>query len=125
LKDLGAESLTAVQISPEQLAGLIALTERGVISSSAAKTVFEAMWGTGRTAQAIVDADGLAQSSDESEIARLVADVIAAHPDSVTQIRGGRNNVLGFLVGLVMKASGGKANPKMVTALLNRAINGE
>ena len=125
LKDIGAERLTAVQISPERLAGLIALTERDVISNSAAKAVFEAMWGTDRTAQAIVDTEGLAQSSDESEIARLVAEVIAAHPESVAQIRGGRNNVLGFLVGLVMKASGGKANPKVVTALLNRAINAE
>jgi len=125
LKDIGAESVAAVPISPERLAGLIGLVERGVISSSAAKAVFETMWGTDLTAQQIVDAEGLAQSSDESEIARLVADVMGANPESVEQIRGGRNNVLGFLVGLVMKASGGKANPKVVTAVLKRAINGD
>jgi len=124
LKDTGAEHLSAVQISPERIAGLITLVERGVISNSVAKSVFETMWGSERSAQEIVDAGGLAQIGDEAELARLVAEVVAAHPDSVAEIRGGRNNVFGFLVGLVMKATGGKANPKVVTALLKRAVNG-
>ena len=124
LKDVGVEHMSAVAISPTQLAELIGLVERGVISSSVAKAVFETMWTSGRSASAIVETEGLAQIGDESELARLVADVVAAHPDSIEQIRAGRNNVLGFLVGLVMKASGGKANPKVVTDLLKRAVNG-
>jgi aspartyl-tRNA(Asn)/glutamyl-tRNA(Gln) amidotransferase subunit B len=123
LKDAGADDLAAVPISPERLAGLIALIERGTISSSAAKHVFEAMWTSDRSAQSIVDAEQLAQIDDEAALARLVADVVAHHPGEIAQIRAGRNNVLGFLVGLVMKATSGKANPQTVTDLLRRAIN--
>jgi aspartyl-tRNA(Asn)/glutamyl-tRNA(Gln) amidotransferase subunit B len=124
LKELGQESMQGVRIPPERLAGLIALVERGTISSSVAKAVFETMWASGRPAQAIVDAEGLAQIGDEAALERLVAEVVAAHPDSIAEVRGGRNNVFGFLVGQVMKATGGKANPRMVGDLLRRAING-
>lgn len=74
-------------------------------------------------AESIVEAEGLAQLDDADALARLVAEVVAAHPDEVAQIRSGRNNVLGFLVGLVMKTTGGTANPKTVTDLLRRVIN--
>jgi aspartyl-tRNA(Asn)/glutamyl-tRNA(Gln) amidotransferase subunit B len=124
LKDLGVEHVSHVPIAPARLAGLIGLVERGVISSTAAKSVFETMWTSDRSAQAIVDAEGLAQIADLSVLEKLVADVIAAQPASVEQIRAGRTNVLGFLVGLVMKATAGKANPKVVSELLTRAING-
>jgi aspartyl-tRNA(Asn)/glutamyl-tRNA(Gln) amidotransferase subunit B len=123
LKDAGADDVAGAPISPERLAGLIALVLRGTISSSAAKHVFDAMWTSDRSAQAIVDAEGLAQMDDEAALARLVADVVARHPGEIEQIRGGRNNVLGFLVGQVMTATDGKANPKTVTDLLRRAIN--
>ena len=125
LKERGTEDTAAAPISPERLAGLIALVERGTISNTVAKTVFERMWTSDRAAQAIVDAEGLAQIDDVAVLERLVADVVAAHPDSVAQIRAGRNNVVGFLVGLVMKATGGKANPKRVSELLMRAINAD
>jgi len=124
LKELGAEDVSSVPITPVRLAGLIALAEGGVISSSAAKTVFETMWTGDQSAQAIVDEAGLAQIGDEAVLAKLVADVVAAHPESVEQVRGGRNNVMGFLVGQVMKATQGKANPRRVTDLFQRAING-
>ncbi len=124
LKDMGVEHVAGVPISPARLAGLIDLADRGVISSTAAKSVFETMWTSDRSAQAIVDAEGLAQIGDVAVLEQLVADVIAAQPASVEQIRAGRNNVLGFLVGQVMKATGGKANPKIVSDLLMRAING-
>jgi aspartyl-tRNA(Asn)/glutamyl-tRNA(Gln) amidotransferase subunit B len=113
-----------VPITPARLAGLIALAEGGVISSSAAKIVFETMWTSEQSAQAIVDEAGLAQIGDEAVLTKLVADVVAAHPESVEQVRGGRNNVMGFLVGQVMKATQGKANPRRVTELFERAING-
>ena len=124
LKELGQEDVAQSPIAPARLAELIALAERGVISSSGAKQVFETLWIGDRSAQSIVDELGLAQIGDESLLSKLVADVIAAHPDTVTQIRNGRNNVLGFLVGQVMKATQGKANPKRVTELLQEAING-
>jgi aspartyl-tRNA(Asn)/glutamyl-tRNA(Gln) amidotransferase subunit B len=123
LKDGGEDDVTDVPVSPARLADLIALVERGAISSTVAKHVFDVMWTSDRSAQAIVDEDGLAQMDDTGALARLVADVVATHPDEVAQIRNGRNNVLGFLVGLVMKATGGKANPKTVTDLLRRAVN--
>jgi aspartyl-tRNA(Asn)/glutamyl-tRNA(Gln) amidotransferase subunit B len=123
LKDVGADDMSRVAISPKELAGLIALAERGVISSTVAKQVFEEMWITGRPAQAIVDAKGLAQIGDESALEAIVNTVVAANPDALVEIRAGRNNVFGFLVGLVMKASGGKANPKVVNELLRRALD--
>ena len=118
LKDLGDESLTAAPLTPDALAGLIDLTARGVISSTVAKEVFEKMWASGRSAQSIVDAEGLAQMADTDALAAAAADVVAAHPDVVAQWRAGRTNVLGFLVGQVMKATGGKANPRVVSDLI-------
>lgn len=123
LKETGHEDVSAAPIDPARLAGLIVEIETGRISNSTAKSVFETMWTTDRTARAIVDAEGLAQIDDTAALERLVDDVLAAHPGEVEQIRGGRNNVFGFLVGLVMKASGGKANPKTVTELLKRRVN--
>ncbi|MEO8071404.1 MAG: Asp-tRNA(Asn)/Glu-tRNA(Gln) amidotransferase GatCAB subunit B, partial [Acidobacteriota bacterium] len=122
LKDLGADDIARSPLTPQALAELIVLTGDGVISSTVAKDVFEKMWTSGRAAKAIVDAEGLAQVGDVSALASIVAEVVAAHPDPVAQCRQGRNNTFGFLVGQVMKASGGKANPKVVTELLKAAI---
>jgi aspartyl-tRNA(Asn)/glutamyl-tRNA(Gln) amidotransferase subunit B len=124
LKDIGGEDFAGVEISAGAMASLVQLTESGVISSTVAKEVFEKMWGTGRSAQAIVDDEGLAQVGDEAALGGIVADVIAGNPDAVAQVRAGRNNAFGFLVGKVMKASGGKANPRVVNELLRRGIGG-
>jgi len=124
LKDAGDENMAAVRVPPDALAELVDLVERNVISSTVAKDVFDKMWATGARAAAIVDAEGLAQIGDEAALAAIVADVVARHPDPVAQFRAGRTNALGFLVGQVMKASQGKANPKIVTALLQRALGG-
>ncbi len=109
-------------VSPERLAGLIALVEQGTISGSMAKGVFEKMYATNRTADAIVAAEGLAQIDDEPQISGLIARVLAAHPDAVAQYRGGKTATFGFLVGKVMKAAAGKANPARVNELLKRAL---
>jgi len=122
LKEAGAENLAACPIPPDRLAGLAQLTERGVISSSVAKEVFEKMWTTGTSAQAIVDAEGLGQIGDASALQAMVDAVIAANPDTVEQYRGGRTATLGFLVGQVMKASSGKANPKVVSDLMKASL---
>ena len=123
LKDVGAEDMAAVPFGADALAELVGLADRGVISSSVAKEVFEKMWATGQRAQAIVDAEGLGQIGDESALAAIVADVIARSPDAVAQYRAGRTNTVGFMVGQVMKATGGKANPKVVNELFKKALN--
>ena len=124
LKEIDADDTSRSPVSPPALAGLIALVERGVISNSTGKQVFEKMWATGRTAEEIVQADGLAQIGDESALAAVVAEVVAGHPGEVEQIRAGKNSVFGFLVGQVMKRTGGKANPKLAAELVRRAVNG-
>jgi aspartyl-tRNA(Asn)/glutamyl-tRNA(Gln) amidotransferase subunit B len=87
-----------------------------------AKDVFEKMVATGRSADEIVSAEGLAQIDDESQILGLVATVLEKNADAVAQFRAGKTNALGFLVGQVMKATAGKANPARVNELLKRAL---
>jgi aspartyl-tRNA(Asn)/glutamyl-tRNA(Gln) amidotransferase subunit B len=114
--------ITISPVDSERLAGLIALVERGTLSGSMAKGVFEKMYDSGRTAADIVAAEGLAQIDDDSQIVALIAEVLAANADPVAQYRGGKTTAFGFLVGKVMKAAGGKANPKRVNDLLKRAL---
>ena len=115
-------TLTDSPISAPGLAGLIDLAERGVINSSTAKEVFEKMWTSRASAAAIVEADGLSQINDEAALSAAVDQVLAAHPEPTRQYRAGQTKVLGFLVGQVMKATGGKASPAIVNALLRRAL---
>jgi aspartyl-tRNA(Asn)/glutamyl-tRNA(Gln) amidotransferase subunit B len=122
LKDLGSDDMKHVPVTPGALAELIGLVESGVISSTVGKEVFDKMWSSGRAPRVIVDAEGLAQIGDESQLTALVAQVIADHPDAVAQYRAGRTNTFGFMVGQVMKATGGKANPKVVSGLLKQAL---
>jgi aspartyl-tRNA(Asn)/glutamyl-tRNA(Gln) amidotransferase subunit B len=110
-------------VEAARLAGLIRLVAEGRITSPVAKTVFERMYATGRTADDIVAAEGLARVDDEDALGAAVAQVIAQQAETVAQYRGGRAQVFGFLVGQVMKASGGKANPKLVNELLRRALD--
>jgi aspartyl-tRNA(Asn)/glutamyl-tRNA(Gln) amidotransferase subunit B len=84
--------------------------------------VFARMIESGRTAADIVESEGLAQNSDADALVGFVRDAIAASPDAVEQVRRGRNNAFGFLVGHVMKASKGKANPKVVNDLLKKEL---
>jgi aspartyl-tRNA(Asn)/glutamyl-tRNA(Gln) amidotransferase subunit B len=122
LKEAGRD-LSDPPVSAERLAALIALIEGGTISGAIAKDVFEKMVGTGRSAEEIVAAEGLTQIDDERQIAAIVERVLAANADAVAQYRGGRAATFGFLVGQVMKAAGGKANPKRVNELLRRTLD--
>ena len=115
-------AIEALPVTPAALAELIQLVDRAVISSTVAKDVFARMYETGRAAAAIVEAEGLAQIGDADALAGIVRDAVAANPDAIEQIRKGRHNAFGFLVGQVMKASGGKANPKVVNALLKKEL---
>ncbi len=121
LKDRGAD-ITAPPVPAAALAGLIALVEQGRISGSIAKHVFDTMVASGRTADDIVQTEGLAQIDDEPRLVALIGDVLAAHPGPVAQYREGKTATFGFLVGQVMKASAGKANPTRVNELLRRAL---
>ena len=112
-----------MQVPAQALAELLVMIERGVISSTVAKDVFEKMFASGQTADAIVAAEGLAQIDDEPQIVALVAEALAANPGPVADFRGGKASAFGFLVGKVMKAAGGKANPRRVNELLKRALD--
>jgi aspartyl-tRNA(Asn)/glutamyl-tRNA(Gln) amidotransferase subunit B len=112
-----------VPLTPEALAGLIRLVDSGTISGPTAKEVFEKMYASGRSAQAIVEADGLARIDDEAAVQGAVAKVLAAHADAVTQYRAGKKQTYGFLVGQVIKSMGGKANPALVNALVRRELD--
>ena len=122
LKDRGRD-IDASPIDPKRLAGLLRLIEAGTISGAIAKEVFEKMLGSERTAQDIVANEGLTQIDDESLIAGRIAEVVTANQDAVAQYRAGKGATFGFLVGQVMKATGGKANPKRVNELLRRALD--
>jgi aspartyl-tRNA(Asn)/glutamyl-tRNA(Gln) amidotransferase subunit B len=121
LKERGV-GIEAVAITPAALGGLIRLVDAGTISSTVAKGVFETMYDTGRGAREIVEAEGLAQIADTGALQALVSDVLAAQPDAVAQYRAGKTNALGFMVGQVMRASKGKANPAVVNDLLKAAL---
>jgi aspartyl-tRNA(Asn)/glutamyl-tRNA(Gln) amidotransferase subunit B len=111
-----------VPLTPDALAQLIRLVDAGTISNSVAKDVFAKMYDSGRSAEEIVQADGLAQTSDEGALLAIVQDVLAQNPDAIAQVRAGRNNAFGFLVGQAMKASKGKGNPKVLNELLRKAL---
>jgi len=116
------ETIDHVPLAPETLAGLIALIDTGTISSSIAKDVFGKMYDSGRSAEAIVTAEGLAQIGDEDVLVAIVRDVVGTHADAVAQYRAGKHQTFGFLVGQVMKGSAGKANPKLASDLLKREL---
>jgi len=121
LNESGRE-ITDSPVSPERLAGLLALVEQGRISGAMAKTVFEKMFKSGQSAGDIVAAEGLAQITDDAQITERITAVLAANDDAVAQYRAGKSAAFGFLVGQVMKATGGKANPKRVNELLKQML---
>jgi aspartyl-tRNA(Asn)/glutamyl-tRNA(Gln) amidotransferase subunit B len=105
-------------VTPEALAGLVKLVEGGTITAAVAKDVFDRMAASGKSAREIVEAGGLAQISGEDELAEVVRRVIAANERAVADYRGGKESALNSLMGQVMKATHGRANPKVVQELL-------
>ncbi len=114
--------ITASPVSPAALGGLLERIADQTISGKIAKDVFAAMWQGEGEADAIIQARGLKQITDSGAIEAAVEQVLAANPDQVEQLRAGKDKVLGFLVGQVMKATGGKANPAQVNALLRSKV---
>jgi aspartyl-tRNA(Asn)/glutamyl-tRNA(Gln) amidotransferase subunit B len=118
-------SLSSLRVTGEALGALVRLVEEGRISGTVGKEVFEKMASSGESAEAIVAREGLAQISDAAAVTELVREVLAAHPAQATQYRSGEEKVIGFLVGRVMKASGGKANPKLARETIARLLSEE
>jgi aspartyl-tRNA(Asn)/glutamyl-tRNA(Gln) amidotransferase subunit B len=109
-------------VKPGHLADMLSLINKGTISGKIAKTVFEEMYRTGKDPETIVKEKGLVQVSDESEIEKIVDDVLAGSPGEVERFKGGEAKLMGFFVGQVMKATKGKANPKVVNELLRKKL---
>ena len=116
------KTIAECPVSPERLAGLLKLIDSATISGKIAKTVFEEMVATGETAEAIVEKKGLVQITDEEAIRETVRRVLEENPQEVEAYRGGKKKLLGFFVGQVMKATQGKANPKMVNEILRELL---
>ena len=110
------------KIGPAELAGLLNRIQDGTISGKIAKEIFEAMWAGEGSADAIIEAKGLQQISDSSAIEKIVDAVIAANPGQVEQYKAGKDKLLGFFVGQVMKETGGKANPGQVNEVLKSRL---
>lgn len=117
-----AMPIEACKVASAELAAMIRLIDDGTISGKIAKDVLLDMFDTGQSAKSIVEAKGLLQISDESELVQVVADVVAANPGPVEDFRNGKQKAVGFLMGQVMKATQGKANPKMVNDILMKAL---
>ena len=109
-------------ISAKQLAELLGLITKGTLSGKIAKSVLEEMYSTGKDAGAIVKEKGLAQISDEGALLGIIDDVLAANPQSVEDYRAGKDKAIGFLVGQIMKATKGQANPGLVNQLLKEKL---
>jgi aspartyl-tRNA(Asn)/glutamyl-tRNA(Gln) amidotransferase subunit B len=109
-------------IAPERLAALLQLIEKGTISGKIAKTVFDEMLQTGLPPGDIVRDKGLLQVSDTGAVEAWVDEALAANPSQAEEYRQGKDKILAFLVGQVMKLSKGKANPPLVTEILNRKL---
>ncbi|MFD1397276.1 Asp-tRNA(Asn)/Glu-tRNA(Gln) amidotransferase subunit GatB [Kroppenstedtia eburnea] len=117
LNNQGKE-LEETQITADSLARMIQLIDRGTISSKLAKKVFKELVEQGGDPAKIVEEKGWVQISDEGKLKGIVSDVLQANPQSVVDYKNGKDRALGFLVGQVMKATKGKANPKMVNQLI-------
>jgi len=118
------KEITESPVTPAQLAGLLKLIQEGVISGKIAKVVFEEMYQTGKSPEAIIREKGLIQITDQEELGRIVDQVLAENPGPVSDFRGGKEKARTALVGAVMRATKGKANPQLVNDLLREKLAG-
>lgn len=125
LRELAAagQSLAECRIQPAHIAGLVAAVDSGVISSSIAREVFGEMFRSGDTADVIIERKGLKQSTDTGELETWCAEAIAANPKSVADYKSGNEKAINAFKGGIMKASKGKANPRLVDEILRRLLS--
>ena len=116
-------SITASPVTPDQLATLIERLTDDTLSSKTAKILFDGLWRQEGDVDGIIEARGLRQVSDSGELQAIVDAVVAEHPEQAEEFRGGKDKVLGFFVGQIMKRTQGKANPKQVNELLRNTLS--
>ena len=116
--------ISASRVSADAYAELLKRIKDNTISGKIAKDVFEAMWNGEGSADEVIDRKGLKQITDAGAIEAMVDEVIANNPEQFEQLKGGKDKLMGFFVGQVMKASKGKANPAQVNALMRKKLEG-
>jgi aspartyl-tRNA(Asn)/glutamyl-tRNA(Gln) amidotransferase subunit B len=123
---LNDRSLTLADcpVKPEALSSLVATIEGGKISNNQGKEVFVEMFETGKPAAEIIKAKGFEQVSDTGALEAIVEQILAANPDKVAEVKGGNEKAMNWFTGQAMKASQGKANPKMVTEIVRKKVLG-
>ncbi len=122
LLNQAGQDIAACRVEPAALARLVAMVEQGRVNANSAKEVLAEMFETGAQPEAIVEARGLAQISDREALAEVVAQVLEAHPEQVRQYLEGKQGILNWLLGQVMRATRGRANPQLVRAELEAAL---
>ena len=123
LLNRGGLEIADSHVTPAQLARLLARVVDNTISGKIAKEVLEAMWQEGCDADAIIEARGLRQISDDASLERAIENALTAHPTQLADYRAGKHKLFGFFVGQVMKATGGKANPARLNELLKQKLD--
>jgi aspartyl-tRNA(Asn)/glutamyl-tRNA(Gln) amidotransferase subunit B len=116
--------VSASPVTPDRLVSLMRLVEDGTNSLKAARDLFPEFYATGKSAEALIREKGLMQVSDETALGAMIDEVMVKNPAQLAQYRAGKEQVLGFFVGQVIKASGGKANPGKVNELLKKKLAG-
>ncbi len=111
-------------ITAKSLADMVRLIDEGAISGKMAKEIVGDMYKTGKSPQTIIEEKGMVQITDEGELIKTITSIIEANPGQAADYRGGKEKVFGFFVGLVMKATKGKANPQLVNELLKKMLAG-
>lgn len=114
--------ISKVPVTPDDLAALLLLVDKGTISGKIAKKVFTIMWTEGGKPDAIIKEKGLVQISDTSVLEKVIEDVVAANPQSVEDFKAGKKKAVGFLMGQVMKATKGQANPQVANGMLMKKL---
>jgi aspartyl-tRNA(Asn)/glutamyl-tRNA(Gln) amidotransferase subunit B len=114
--------ISASPVTPERLVSLLQMVDKGIISLKVAREILPELYSSGKSPEQIVQEKGLTQVSDEGALAKIIAEVLGKNPGQVAQFKEGKQQVLGFLVGQVMKASGGTANPGKVNELLKKTL---
>jgi len=123
-RELKSKEISELKFTPAQVAELVKMIDDETISTKIAKEVFEAMATNGTDPVTYVEEKGLKQISDPAEILPIIDEVIAKNPENVQKYKEGNNKLFGFFVGQVLKATGGKANPKVVNELVKQQLEG-
>ena len=119
------KEVTECLIRPKDLAGLLKMIEEGTISGKIAKSVFEEMYMTGKTAKEIVKEKGLVQITDETALRGMAKGILDRYPNQVKEYKGGKKKLLGFFIGQIMKETKGKANPQLVNKIFKELLDEE